>query len=88
MAIMYIPVLAKEKYRAFLALPNNDFPDTYDKWLYLTSKMSAEHQGGGGICQTTEIDPDEFAKYLRATGDRADVQSLKNFAFDKGTGHK
>jgi hypothetical protein len=88
MATLFVPQIAEQDYESIRRLLNRDIPDTYDKWLNLIFECVTNNQATGHISETIDIDPNEFGRYLRATGAEANLQGLRNFAFQKGTGHK
>jgi hypothetical protein len=88
MVTMFIPTIAAKDYDAFRRLMNRDLPDSYDKWLHLVLQMTADNDGKGHISEPVDLDPHEFTRFLGATGNTANLHSLRNFAFEKGMGHK
>lgn len=88
MATKFIPTIRKTDYDSFRRIINRDLPNTYDEWLNLAAKITADNGGRGHVSNSVEVNPDEFAKYLRAVGGDANLHFLERFAYEKGMGHK
>ena len=88
MATKFIPTIAKADYEAIRRIIRRHLPDSYDKWLYLSTKESADNISKGGISEPVEVNADEFARFLKATRADANLHSLYNYAYEKGMGHK
>ncbi len=88
MATKFIPNVAKANDEAFRRILRRDFPNTYKEWLYLANKSSADNVAMGHDSKPVEVDPNEFTRYLRATGSDANLHSLYNFAYEKGVRNK
>jgi len=88
MSIKFIPTIAKADYESFRRVINRNLPNTYDEWLYLAAKVSADNVSKGNISNPVELNPDEFRRYCTATGAAPDLQALDNFAYEKGMGNK
>lgn len=87
MAAMFIPTIAPADYQAFRRLIDRDLPDTYDEWLDLANKGSLDNIGKGHVSEPVDVDPNEFVRFVRATGASANLHWLYNFAQQKGGGH-
>ena len=87
MAIMFTPAISAANYQAFREIINGDLPDTYDEWLQLANKRSLENIGMGHVSQPVDVDPSEFARFLKSVGPSANLHWLYNFAQQKGSGH-
>jgi len=88
MPTIFSPNIAQADYNAFRRLIKKDFPDTYDKWLDLTSQQANKFGAVGNTVESIEVKPDEFARFLGTTGTSSDLQSLWHFAHEKGMERK
>lgn len=88
MSTFYIPTIAPADYKSFRDILNNNVPDTYDEWLYVARKNSLDNEAAGNVSEPVKVDPGEFSRYLRTVGAEPTAQSLRNFAFQKGSGNQ
>ncbi len=86
MAILYSPKILPQHYDALRHVLHPDMPDTYDEWLYLETKQSADWLNRGHTVTQIEIDPDEFTRYCNAVRARGSLQNLRRFAAEKSGG--
>jgi hypothetical protein len=84
----FLPRISPQHYKAVRDLLDPDFPDTYDEWFQLFTKQKLEYGQVDYDVHEVEIDPHEFARYLRATGMPANGRLLLDFAEEKGTGSR
>ncbi len=63
-----------------------NLPDTYDKWFNLQTKRIAEIEARGTIVYKVVIDPNEFARYCRASGHQQNGAMLRAYAAAKKAG--
>ena len=77
-----------DSYKLVKRLVENDsnFPDTYDEWLKLATKQTSEIAARGDIPDKVQINPSEFARYCRATGQTHNRDTLYAFAIAKKQG--
>ena len=89
MATQFIPTIAEKDYAAFRRqIVNGDLPDTYQKWLGVVSRIRGDNVSRGRISKPIDVDPAEYARYCGSLGGEPNLQSLKHFAQEKGTGIK
>jgi hypothetical protein len=86
MAILYLPRITESDHNAIYGFINNHPAHSYDKWLYLQDKESADWEGRGGEVILVDCSADDFIRYARETGARNDIHILKAVAFAKGIG--
>jgi hypothetical protein len=88
MPTIFSPNITQADHNTFRRFIKKDFPDTYDKWLDLTSEQANKFGAVGNAIEAIEVKSDEFARFLGATGTSPDLQSLWHFAHEKGMGRK
>jgi hypothetical protein len=75
--IFYEPLIEPHNYDAFRRLLHADIPSSYDVWLNLQAKESEGRVMKGHKVRQVKVDPDEFARYCRATGAGHSLNSLR-----------
>jgi hypothetical protein len=85
---MDLPFISAQNYKAVCEVMSRDLPDSYDEWLKLSAKWEIEEISEGGTVRKIEIDPDEFARFLRATGRANDMNALLIFTESIGKGER
>lgn len=60
----------------------NHFPYTHDEWLNQLDKWRHFHSVDGTPTRDVHVDPNQFTRYLSATGSAPDINSLTKFARD------
>ncbi len=78
-----LPFIQANDYGAFRRLMNGDIPDTYDEWLKLIAKRRREEAPRRDAIRDIQVDPDEFARYCDATGQRCNNAALTRFTIEK-----
>ena len=88
MATLYLPKIAEADHDTLRNFIKHYPANSYDKWLYLQSKQIANWESGGTEHKVVlvELCADDFIRYQRETGARADVNLLTAVASAKGTG--
>ncbi len=76
------PVIAPDNYPVFCGIIK-DMPATYDEWFNLQSQDIRGFRQLGYTVKEIPIDSDEFIRFLRARGARANIVSLRNFTIEK-----
>jgi hypothetical protein len=78
-----LATIAGEKdYASFLALPNNDFPNTFNGWLKLRLEQAEKQRALGFELQSIEVTADKFAAHCEGHGTTCKQHSLWAFAHD------
>ena len=80
---LYMARIARDDYGAFRRILNDHLPDTYTEWLDLCSKEVTERRAMNIGTVEVEIDPNEFAGFLRAHRGPHDRKTLNDFAAQK-----
>ena len=85
MATRYFPIIDAGDYGAFRRLPNNDFPETFERWTYLQTSQKDKHllESSNPKCVDIKVNSKEFAAFCLATNSNYTLHSLDNFAFEQ-----
>jgi hypothetical protein len=86
MAIIYIPVLAREKYETLRGILGSKIPDAFDDWEQFLTDKAAKARAGLDTVRNVNVDPDEFARYLDTTHSQHDLDALDDFTAEKASG--
>ncbi len=78
-----LAIINRDDYEAFRNIPTRDLPDTYDEWLQLSAQSRLEWGRAGAEIVEIEVHSDEFARFLSATGQPANMKSLWDFVREK-----
>ena len=70
------PGITPQDHEGFRRLIKNDFPQTHEQWLQLVQKRRIFEGQRGFNFRETYVNPDEFARYCRATGQDYNWASL------------
>jgi hypothetical protein len=81
----YIAVIHRQDFEPFRRILGTHLSNTYDEWKQLHNQKVADSAGRRAQVVLVEVYPDEFATYLTANGDAANMHLLENFAYAKGT---
>jgi hypothetical protein len=75
--MLILPSISKDNFEAFRKYLGASLPQSYDDWLQLRAACVAKN----GPDDVIEIDvvPDEFAEYIARRGQKADLQTLRQF---------
>jgi hypothetical protein len=75
--MLILPSISKDNFEAFRNYLGASLPQSYDDWLQLRAVCVAK----SGLDDVIEIDvaPDEFAEYIARSGQKADLQALREF---------
>ncbi len=87
MATITIPRIRQEHYKAFLALPTANLPDTFDEWLKDRSLEERENLRSGLTIEPIEIYAEEFAAFCRKADLPMDLYAIKRWAVEKPRGN-
>jgi hypothetical protein len=87
MGIIYAPrITCMADHERFKLIIQGYPADTYDKWLYLQSKEAMDWWGSEQQVNPVDVYPDEFIAFCDLAGSKRTIDTLRNFAFLKGTG--
>ena len=87
MDVAILPLISPNNYVAFRRLLGSDIPNTYNEWLKLQTKEIRGFVRAGLVTKTIGVNSDEFSRFLRARGAKANIVSLRNFTIDKDAGN-
>jgi hypothetical protein len=71
------PLIRREHYDAFVAIPTADIPKTFDEWQKRLANTRAEFIQTGTTIVSIEIHPDEFADFCTQRGIPADLKAIE-----------
>jgi hypothetical protein len=77
------PLIRKEDYDAFLAIPTADIPKTFDEWQQGIAAEHSEFIRTGTKIISVPIYPQEFAHFCLNAGITANLDSLQRFTAEK-----
>ena len=83
MAVRAIGHIAPQDYDAFRGVAHDNFPDTYDEWLYLQLKQESNFGSAGIATVKVEIKAAEFAAHCRAANVPASIEEFWRFTAEK-----
>jgi hypothetical protein len=86
MAITYTPVIRSQDYEALRCVLDGHIPNTHDAWEKRQTDEVAQIQKAGHTVRIVNVDPNEFARFLNATGAAHDLHSLDIFTREKSGG--
>ena len=73
-------------HQVFIGLVHNYPSYSYDKWLKFRAQEVDNYRSEGVEVVEVDVTPDEFPRYCRETGARADLSTLRGVATAKGLG--
>lgn len=88
MGKVYLAVIIQDDFESFRKLLHPNFPDTYDEWRNLRAKWHKNHRTEGDTILDVNIKPDEFIRFLNATGKGYDLQCLLTLAEEISNGRR
>src|SRR6266487_1086148 len=83
MATVPVPRTRAEHYKAFLALPTKNLPDTFDRWRDERAAEEIHYTRKGWIIEPIEIEPEEFSRFCRTNNVPADGHAIKAMIEEK-----
>ena len=74
-----------QDYETLRSLPNNDFPNTFDKFTYMQTREFNKYrlEWPGSVVTETEVDVGEFVKYCDSMKANYTFDRLNEFARKK-----
>ena len=84
MGTLYLPKITATNHDTLRNFIHNYPAHSYDEWLKLQAKEIADWKSSGGEVVLVDLSADDFIRYTRQTGARADVHLLKAVATAKG----
>jgi hypothetical protein len=79
-----ITIISPQDYEAFRRILAPDLPDTHDEWLYLQKKERADQISKGHAIREIQAYPDKFIRFLKTSGQEANLQTLHNLCVSGG----
>jgi hypothetical protein len=72
----------REDYERIRRMMNdaNNFPETFDEWLYLAEKQFAQAVARGFVLEKVIIDPDRFDAFCRMAKIKPNMQARVQYA--------
>ncbi len=67
-------------YESFRKIMGGNLAYTYDEWLNLLPQWRDQHATDGNQTRDVHVDPDQFDRFLDATGRAPDLNALSLFA--------
>jgi hypothetical protein len=68
--IVPVPRIREENYKAFLALPTKNIPDTFNKWRDDQATEELHYIRNGWTIEPIEVNPEEFFRFCRRRDER------------------
>jgi hypothetical protein len=85
----FIPKIEEADYEAFRRILGHHLPNTYEGFIALALRDSESDRIYYARQNTpVEMNADEFARYLKTEGADPNLQSLRNFAYEKQMGNQ
>jgi hypothetical protein len=85
MATVYVPFIRREDFEAFKRLLGVHLAGHYDVWEQFRQRRIDQFIMARQRVISPEMDPDEFADWLRTTRRKATLDVLDDYAFVIGT---
>lgn len=85
MATQYLPLIRKEDFEAFKRLLGANLPDAYDGWRQLVTDRADMILKSQHHVVMKEVDPNQFAAWIKATGRQTTLNALDTFTFQQAT---
>lgn len=76
---IYLPVIRLEDFESFRSLMHAELPPTYDEWTKRHADRVAYWRRTNRIFEI-QINPNEFAAFIRKSGRGANMKNLSDFA--------
>lgn len=80
MADVFEPLIEPQDYQAIRILLHPQLPYAFDEWVRIQTEKEWNNLKVGLGIKKVKIDPEEFARYLSATGDKHTPDALGRFA--------
>jgi hypothetical protein len=81
--IVPLPRIREENYKAFLALPTKNIPDTFNKWRDDQATEELHYIRNGWTIEPIEVNPEEFFRFCRDRGLPIDSHAIKALVEEK-----
>ena len=85
MPTVYVPFIRREDFEAFQRLLGVHLSGPYDEWEHTRHRRIDQSIMARRRIVSPQIDPDEFADWLRTTRREATLDALDDYAFVIGT---
>jgi hypothetical protein len=84
--LFVLPVIRRQDYDAFRRDVGPNLATSYDEWARLLANEVAEARRIGKTVVEAEVNYDEFTRYCRTSGKKADPMTLLEFAMHRPLG--